>query len=210
MTVVIGKKLGMSRIYLENGAAVPVTLIKVYESVLSDFKKYNDKDFNLITLSYGKDKKTERKINKSVLGFYKKKNLESYNKMKTFKVPKNQEFSVGSIVGLDQFKQGYLLDVTGVSRGKGFAGAVKRHGFGGQMTNHGESLSERSLGSTGSRRREGKVFKNKRMAGHMGSEQVTVKNLEIIKIENEDCVICVKGAVPGYKGSELIIKESKV
>jgi large subunit ribosomal protein L3 len=210
MAVVIGKKLGMSRVYLDNGTVVPVTLIKIYESILSDFKEYSDRDFNLITLSYDKDKKTERKLNKSVLGFYKKKNLDPYNKMKTFKVSKDQEFSVGSTVGLEQFKKGYMLDVTGISRGKGFAGAVKRHGFGGQMTNHGESLSERSLGSTGSRRREGKVFKNKRMAGHMGSEQVTVKNLEIVRIENEDCVICVKGAVPGYKGSELIIKESKV
>ncbi len=210
MTAVVGKKLGMSRIYTNNGEVIPVTLIKIYESLISDFKKYEDKDFNHITISYGKDKKTEKRIKKPVLGFYKKKNLEAYNNMKTFKVSKGSEFNIGDFIGLNVLKEGFIVDVTGISKGKGFAGAMKRHGFGGLEAAHGVSISHRSIGGTGTKRREGKVIKGKKMAGHMGSEKVTVKNLEIIKIENDDNVICVKGAVPGCKGAELVIKTSNV
>lgn len=206
MVAMVGKKLGMSRLYLDNGAVVPVTLIKIYDSLVSDYKTYDDKDFNHVSLSYGKDKKTEKRINKSVLGFYKKKNLEPYNNMKTFKVDKDETFNVGDILDYNQFKEGDVINVTGTSKGKGFAGAMKRFHFGGLEAAHGVSISHRSIGGTGMRRREGKVIKGKKMAGHMGSEQVTVKNLKIVKIEGEDGVICVKGAVPGCKGSDLIIK----
>lgn len=210
MTAVIGKKLGMSRIYLDNGIVVPVTLIKIYESLISDFESYDNKEFSHVTLSYGKDKKTEKRIKKPVLGFYKKKNLDAYNDMKTFKISKDKELSIGDFIGINEFEQGSTVDVTGVSKGKGFAGAMKKYGFKGQMSQHGDSLSHRSIGSTGNRRREAKVSKGKKMAGHMGSEKVTVKNLEIVRIENNDGVICVKGAVPGYKGTELIIKTSNI
>lgn len=210
MTAVIGKKLGMSRIYLENGKVVPVTLVKVYDGLVSDFKKYDDKEFNHITLSYGKDKKTEKRINKSVLGFYKKNNLEAYDNMKTFKVSKDEEFNIGDIIGFNQFKLGDVINITGISKGKGFAGAMKRHHFGGLEAAHGVSVSHRSLGGTGNRRQEGRVFKGKKMPGQMGNEQVTIKNLVIVSLEAEDNVICVKGAVPGCKGSDLIIKESNI
>lgn len=210
MTTAIGKKLGMSRIYLENGKVIPVTLVKICDGLISNFKKYDDKKFNHITISYGKDKKTEKRINKSVLGFYKKNNLEAYDNMKTFKVSKDEEFSIGDIVGINQLKKGDIIDVTGISKGKGFAGAMKRHNFGGLEAAHGVSVSHRSLGGTGTRRTEGKVSKGKKMPGQMGNEQVTVKNLEIISIELDDRVICVKGAVPGCKGSNLIIKESNI
>ena len=204
----IGKKLGMSRIYLENGSVVPVTLIKVYNSLVSDFKTYDDKDFNHVVLSYGKDKKTEKRINKSVLGFYKKNNLEPHDKMKTFKVSKDESFNVGDILDFNQFKLGDNLNITGTSKGKGYAGVMKRHGYAGLEAAHGVSISHRSLGSTGNRRREGKVRKGKAMAGHMGAEKVTVKNLKVVGVETDDGVICVKGAVPGSKGSDLIIKIS--
>ncbi|MBR2141565.1 MAG: 50S ribosomal protein L3 [Rickettsiales bacterium] len=202
----VGKKLGMSRIYLDNGVVVPVTLIKVYDGLISDFKTYDDKDFNHVVLSYGKDKKTEKRINKSVLGFYKKKNLEAYDHMKTFKVSKDENFNVGDVLDFNQFKLGDNLNITGISKGKGYAGVMKRHHYSGLEAAHGVSVSHRSIGSTGNRRREGKVMKGKAMAGHMGSEQVTVKNLQVVGIENNDGVICVKGAVPGSKGSDLIIK----
>ncbi|MDR2777708.1 MAG: 50S ribosomal protein L3 [Rickettsiales bacterium] len=205
---VIGKKLGMTRLYLEGGAAVPVTLIRVYESLVSDFRVYEDRDFSHVTLSYGKDGKTERRIGKAVMGFYKKKGLEAHDSMRTFKVEKGEEFSVGSFLGIEQLEQNAKVDVTGISKGKGFAGAVKRFGFKGQLAQHGSSLSHRSLGGTGCRRREGKVFKGKKMAGHMGSEKVTVKNLEIVKIEGENSILCIKGAVPGSRGTELIIRNS--
>ncbi len=206
MVAIVGKKLGMSRLYLDNGSVVPVTLIKIYDSLVSNFKNYEDKDFNHISLSYGKDKKTEKKINKSVLGFYKKNNLEPYNNIKTFKVNKEEIFNIGDILDYTQFKEGDVVSVTGISKGKGYAGVMKRHNFAGLEAAHGVSISHRSLGSTGNRRREGKVKKGKKMAGHMGSDKVTVKNLQVVKIESEDGVICVKGAVPGSKGSDLVIK----
>lgn len=206
MVAMVGKKLGMSRLYLDNGVVVPVTLIKIYDSLVSDFKNYDDKDFNHVSLSYGKDKKTEKRINKSVLGFYKKNNLEPYNNIKTFKIGKGETFNIGDTLDYNQFKEGDVINVTGISKGKGYAGVMKRHGFAGLEAAHGVSISHRSLGSTGTRRREGKVIKGKQMAGHMGSEQITVKNLKVVRIESEDGVICVKGAVPGFKGSDLIIK----
>ena len=210
MTAVVGKKLGMSRIYANNGEVIPVTLIKIYEGLISNFQKYDDRDYNHITISYGKDKKTEKRIKKPVLGFYKKNNLEPYDNMKTFKVAKDREFNIGDFIGLNALKEGFVVDVTGMSKGKGFAGAMKRHGFSGLEAAHGVSISHRSLGGTGTKRREGRVMKGKKMAGHMGFDKVTVKNLKIVKIENDDNVICVKGAVPGCKGAELIIKTSNV
>lgn len=206
MVAMVGKKLGMSRLYLDNGVVVPVTLIRVYDSLVSDFKTYDDKDFNHVVLSYGKDKKTEKRLNKSVLGYYKKKNLEAYDNMKTFKVEKEDTFNVGDILDYNQFKQGDMVSVTGISKGKGYAGVMKRHNYAGLEAAHGVSISHRSLGSTGNRRREGKVVKGKAMAGHMGSDQITVKNLKVVRIEGDNSVICVKGAVPGSKGSDLIIK----
>ena len=209
MVAMVGKKLGMSRLYLDNGVVVPVTLIKVYDSLVSDFKQYEDKDFNHVSLSYGKDKKTEKRINKPVLGFYKKKGLEAYDNMKTFKVSKDESFNIGDILDFNQFEEGDIINITGTSKGKGFAGAMKRHGFAGLEAAHGVSVTHRSLGGTGTRRQEGKVAKGKKMAGHMGSEQVTIKNLQVVRIEGENGVICVKGAVPGCKGSDLIIKAVK-
>ena len=206
--VAIGKKLGMSRIYDDKGVVTPVTLVKVYDSCASDVKSYEDKDFDHLTLSYGKDNKTEKRLNKSELGYYKKKNLEAYDNMKTFQVDKNCGVEQGTIIGANQFENNDYVDVTGISKGKGFAGAMKKYHFRGQMSQHGDSLSHRSLGGTGSRRREGRVFKGKKMAGHMGSEQVTVKNLMIVSIEPEDNIICIKGAIPGAKGCDVVIKTS--
>ena len=206
--VAIGQKLGMSRIYDDKGVVTPVTLIKVYDACASDVKSYEDKDFDHLTLSYGQDKKTEKRINNPVLGYYKKKGLNAYDNMKTFQVAKDCGVEQGAIIGINQFGNDDYVDVVGISKGKGLAGAMKKYHFRGQMSQHGDSLSHRSLGGTGSRRREGRVFKGKKMAGHMGSEQVTVKNLLIVAIEPEDNIICVKGAIPGAKGGDVIIKSS--
>lgn len=208
MVKIVGKKLGMSRIYDENGVVTPVTLIKVYNSCVSDVE--DCEDFNLVTLSYGQDKKTEKRINKPVLGYYKKKNLEAYDKMRTFKLEKDIQMVLGTILGVEQFVKGDFIDVSGISKGKGFAGAMKRHNFAGLEASHGVSVSHRSIGGTGFRRREGRVFKGKEMPGHMGNEKVTIKNLEVIAIESDDGIICVKGAVPGSKGSDVVIKTSNL
>ena len=209
MVAVVGKKVGMSRIYQENGTVVPVTLIQVYESLISDVKNNEDKDFNQITMSFGKDKKTEKRLNKSVLGFYKKNNLEAYDDMQTFKVGKDEEFKIGDFIGLAQLAVGNIINATGISKGKGFAGVVKRFGFKGECATHGVSLTHRHQGGTGNRRREGKVRKGLSMPGQMGNEQVTVKNLEVVKIIPEDNIVCVKGAIPGAKGGKIIINTSK-
>lgn len=206
MVAVVGKKIGMSRIYTDTGAVVPVTLIKIYESLVSGFKSHEDRNFNQVTLSYGKDSKTERRISKPVLGFYRKNNLEPHDNMRTFKVGKDVECAVGDIFGINKLEEGALVSVTGISKGKGFAGVMKKYGFGGQPAQHGVSVTHRSLGSTGNRRREAKVNKGKKMPGHMGAEQVTVKNLEVVRVEGDDRIICVKGAVPGYRGAELVIR----
>ena len=208
MVNVVGKKLGMSRIYDANGVVVPVTLVKLYGNCISNVEDCGD--YNLVTLSYGQDKKTEKRINKSVLGYYKKKNLEAYDNMKTFKMDKDFNAVLGTILGSEQFSIGDFVDVSGISKGKGYAGAMKRWGFHGQLAQHGVSLTHRSLGGTGFRRREGRVFKGKKMAGHMGNEKVTVKNLEIVAIESDDNLLCIKGAVPGSKGCDVIIKTSNM
>jgi large subunit ribosomal protein L3 len=199
----------MSRLYLEGRVVVPVTLIKIYDSLVSNFKEYPDRNFNQVTISYGKDGKTEKRLSKPVLGFYKKQKLEARNYMRTFKVDRNVKFAIGDSVDVGRLVQSDKISVTGLSKGKGFSGAVKRFGFKGQIAQHGSSLSHRSLGGTGCRRREGKVFKGKKMAGHMGFERVTVKNLEIVRVESDNAVICVKGAVPGAKGTELVITTGK-
>jgi large subunit ribosomal protein L3 len=209
MVAIVGKKIGMSRIYQENGSVIPVTLVEVYDSFVSDFKKYDDKNFSHVTLSFGKDKKTEKRINKPVLGFYKKNGLEPRDHMQTFKIPKDKEYSIGDILGLNELDVGDIINITGISKGKGFAGVIKRFGFKGECASHGVSLTHRHQGSTGNRRREGKVRKGKKMPGHLGDEQVTVKNLKVVRLLPEDRVVCIKGAVPGSRGGKVIINTSR-
>ena len=129
--------------------------------------------------------------------------------MKTFKTDKEEEIAIGSIIGIDQFSEGVEINVTGISKGKGFAGVIKRFNFRGEPASHGVSLTHRHQGGTGWRRREGRVIKGKKMPGHMGNEQVTVKNLSVVKVIPEDKIICVKGAIPGGKGGKIIINKSK-
>ena len=208
MVALVGKKLGMTRIYDEQGVSTPITLVQVYETCVSDFKTYEDKNFNHVTLSYD-TRKAEKKVNKSVLGFYKKNNLVPYRKMMTLKISKSQNFAIGTIINFSQFTEGDVVNVTGISKGKGFSGGMKRWGFGGLEASHGVSVSHRSLGGTGNMRTEGKVTKGKKMAGQMGNGKVTVKNLPIMGVEAEDQVIFIKGAIPGSKGCDVVIKSSK-
>ncbi len=206
MVKIVGKKLGMSRIYDDNGVVTPVTVVKIYDTCVTNVEHCDE--YNLITLSYDQNSKTAKKLHKPVLGYYKKLNMEPYSKMKTFKFEPDATFNIGDILNVNQFNKSDIVDVSGISKGKGFAGGMKRWGFGGLEAAHGVSISHRSIGGTGFRRQEGRVFKGKKMPGHMGNEKVTVKNLEIISIEPEDNIICIKGAVPGSKGSDVIIKTS--
>jgi large subunit ribosomal protein L3 len=207
MVGIVGKKLGMSRIYTDKGVVVPVTLIEVYDSIVSEIQEFPDKDYNNIIISYNKPKNPEKKLNKSIIGEYEKKNLEPYKHKIAIRVSKDKTFNVGDTLKADFLKDLANVDVTGISKGKGFAGGMKRWHFQGLEAAHGVSISHRSIGSTGNRMSPSKVFKGKKMPGHLGNEQTTIKNLEIVEIKPEDNLVVVKGAVPGGKGQDVIIKK---
>lgn len=209
MLGIVGKKIGMSRIYDSKGAVIPVTLIQLYECCVSDVKELEGKDYLNVTLSYDKPKNPEKKLNKSILGIYKKKNLDPYSKMTTVRMSKDKTFNIGDVLKADFLEGTPLVDVTGISKGKGFAGGMKRWNFRGLEASHGVSVTHRSIGSTGNRMSPAKVFKGKKMPGQLGNEQVTVKNLKVVDIDTADNLICVKGAIPGFKGGDVIIKTAK-
>lgn len=209
MLGLVGKKIGMSRIYDKDGAVVPVTLIQLYECCVSDVNPIEGKNYVNVVLSYDKPRKAERDLNKSILGIYKKKNLEPYSKMMTVRMSKDKTFNIGDVLKADLLKDANLVDVVGISKGKGFAGGMKRWNFHGLEATHGVSVSHRSIGSTGNRMSPSKVFKNKKMPGHLGDEQTTIKNLKVVDVDPTDNVICVKGAIPGFKGRDVLIKTAK-
>ena len=209
MLGIVGKKIGMSRIYDSKGAVIPVTLIQIYDCCVSDVNALEDKDYVNVVLSYDKPKNPEKKLTKSILGIYKKKNLDPYAKMTTVRMSKDKTFNIGDILKADFLEGTPLVDVVGVSKGKGFAGGMKRWGFRGLEATHGVSVSHRSIGSTGNRMSPAKVFKGKKMPGQLGDEQVTVKNLNVVDIDTADNIVCVKGAIPGFKGRDVIIKTAK-
>lgn len=209
MLGLVGKKIGMSRIYDSKGTVIPVTLIQLYECCVSDVNAMEDKDYNNVVLSYDKPKNPEKKMTKSILGIYKKKNLEPYSKMTTVRMSKDKTFNIGDILKADLLNGVNFVDVVGISKGKGYAGGMKRWGFHGLEATHGVSVSHRSLGSTGNRMSPAKVWKGKKMPGHLGNEQVTIKNLKIVDIDLTDNLVCVKGAIPGFNGRDVLIKTAK-
>ncbi len=209
MLGIVGKKIGMSRIYDSKGAVIPVTLIQIYECIVSDVKQFEGSEELNVTLSYGKPKNPEKKLSKAVLGIYKKKNLDPCLKMTDVKMSKEKTFNIGDLLNAALLEGVNLVDVVGISKCKGFAGGMKRLGFKGLEASHVVAVSHRSIGYTGNRMSPAKVFKGKKMPGHMGSQQITVKNLKIVDIDLVDNIICVKGAIPGGKGEDVIIKKSK-
>lgn len=206
MLGIVGKKVGMSSVYTDKGAFVPVTLIQVYECCVCEVKEVGDKPYKNVVLGYDKPKNPEKQITKPELGYFKKIGVSPYRKKGAVQVSKDKTFNVGDILGVDFLKGVEAVDITGTSKGKGFAGPMKRHHFGGLPATHGVSISHRSHGSTGQRMSPSKVFKGKRMAGHLGSETTTIKNLKVLEINPEDNVLVVKGAIPGAKGEDVIIK----
>jgi len=205
MLELVGKKIGMSHLYSDQGNRVPVTLVKMYDCCVSDFIVNNNKIFNNIILAYDKVEKAT-KLTKPIKGIYQKKGLDLYRKRRGVKVEKEETFKIGDILGIEKLKEGDVVNVSGVSVGKGFAGVMKKYNFKGLRASHGVSVSHRSGGSTGQCQDPGKVFKGKKMPGQMGNKTTTVKNLEIKEINKETKVIYVKGAIPGHKNSEVIIK----
>lgn len=204
MLGLIGRKCGMTRVFCDDGSSVPVTVIELLDNTVSQVKHSENDGYTAIQLAYGK--KHNRKVTKPLLGHFKKAGVEPALGFKEFRLDDVSTFKLGDSIGMEIFEGRKHVDVTGVSKGKGFAGTIKRHNFKMGDATHGNSLSHRAPGSIGQRQSPGRVFPGKKMAGRMGGEQVTVQSLEIVKLMLDTRVILVKGAVPGVQGGLVVIK----
>ena len=202
----IGKKIGMTREFFKTGRSVPVTVIKTEKGRVIHLINKEKRGYQAIQVGFGKIKNS--KLNKPEKGYYTKKNTEAKRKLKEFKVKNIEIYKEGNEFGLEIFNDVKFVDVRSKTIGKGFAGVMKRHNFSGLRATHGVSVSHRSHGSTGQRQDPGKVFKNKKMAGHMGDKQRTIQNLEIIKKDHDNDLLYLKGSIPGSKNTQVIIKKA--
>ena len=202
----IGKKIGMTREFYKTGQSVPVTVIKMEKGRIIDLIQVDKRGYKAVQVGFGKIKNS--KISKSMKGYFTKKNTEPKKTLKEFRVEKLDNYKEGNELGLEIFKDVKFVDIRSTTIGKGFAGVMKRHNFAGLRATHGVSVSHRSHGSTGQRQDPGKVFKNKKMAGHMGNKLRTMQNIEIIKSDNENNLLYLKGSIPGSKNTEVLIKKS--
>lgn len=202
----IGRKLGMTRVFNEQGAQVAVTVVQVKPCVVVS-QKTSEKD-GYTSLQLGCEPVAASKVNKPMRGFFEKKSMEPLRYLREFRVSSENLLDVGSKIEADHFAKGQLVDITGVTVGKGFAGGMKRHGFGGLPASHGVSVTHRSHGSTGNRQDPGKVFKNKKMAGHMGVDRVTTLNLVVEGIDKDRGLLFIKGSVPGPKNGIVYMRDA--
>ena len=202
----IGKKLGMSREFYKTGQSVPVTVVKLEKPRVIQIIEQEKRGYKAVQVGFGSVKTS--KISKPLKGYFTKKNTEPKKKLKEFRVIDTEKYKEGNEFGLEIFKDIKFVDVRSKTIGKGFAGVMKRHNFSGLRATHGVSVSHRSHGSTGQRQDPGKVFKGKKMAGHMGNKFRTVQNLEIIKSDLENNLLYLKGSIPGSKNSEVIVKKA--
>ena len=202
----IGTKIGMTREFMESGQSVPVTVIKVEKGRVLDVISKEKRGYNAVKIGFFNLKNS--KLTKQMKGYFAKKNTEPKKILKEFRVDDNEQYKEGNELGLEIFKDKKFLDVRAKTIGKGFAGVMKRWNFGGLRASHGVSVSHRSHGSTGQRQDPGKVFKGKKMAGHMGDKLRTMLNLEVVKSDLENNLIYLKGSIPGSKNSTVFLRES--
>ena len=207
-TGLIGTKIGNSSYFTDSGKSLPITILKVEECIVSNVKTIERDGYTSIQLASIDLNKEIKKINKPQQKIFASLKINPKRILKEFKVDIENVLEVGSKVNVSHFKQDQYVDVTSVSIGKGFAGAMKRHNFGGLRASHGVSISHRSHGSTGQNQDPGKVFKGKKMAGHMGSKNVTIQNLRVIEVDEQNSLLIVKGSVPGKKNSTIFIKDA--
>ncbi len=201
----IGKKIGMTQIFDEKGMVVPVTVIEAGPCVVSQVKTVETDGYNAVQLGFGEIK--SNKVNKPMAGHFAKANVEAKKHLREFRVDDVQNVKVGDEVKVDTFEQGDKVDVQGISKGKGFQGVIKRHGQHRGPMGHG-SMYHRRPGSMGATSTPGRVFKGKKLPGHMGVQKITIQNLEVVKVDMDKNVLLVKGSVPGPKGAILKIKSS--
>ena len=202
----IGKKIGMTREFYKSGQSVPVTAVKIDKGRIIQLISKDQRGYNAVQVGFGKIKNS--KLSKQMKGFFSKKNTEPKKILKEFRVSKLDNYKEGNELWLEIFKDAKFVDVRSKTIGKGFAGAMKRHNFGGLRASHGVSISHRAHGSTGQNQDPGKVFKGKKMAGHMGSKMRTKQNIEIIKTDLENDIMYLKGSIPGSKNTEVLVKQS--
>ncbi len=202
----IGKKIGMTREFYKSGQSVPVTVLKVEKGRIVQIIDKEKRGYSAIQLGFGRIKNS--KLSKAMKGYFAKKNTEARKILKEFRVKDIDQYKEGNEFGIEIFKDIKFLDVKSKTIGKGFAGAMKRHNFGGLRASHGVSISHRAHGSTGQNQDPGKVFKGKKMAGHMGDKLRSMQNLEIIKTDIDNELIYLKGSIPGSKNSEVLLKKA--
>ena len=202
----IGKKIGMTREFYKTGQSIPVTVLKLEKARVIHVIEEAKRGYKAVQVGFGSIKTS--KISKAMKGYFSKKNTEPKKKLKEFKVDNTENYKEGNEFGLEIFKDIKFVDVRSTTIGKGFAGVMKRHNFAGLRATHGVSVSHRSHGSTGQRQDPGKVFKGKKMAGHMGNKVRTMQNLEIIKSDLENDLLYLKGSIPGSKNTEVLVKKA--
>ncbi len=202
----IGKKIGMTREFYKTGQSIPVTVLKLDKGRVIQIIDESKRGYKAVQVGFGSIKTS--KISKAMKGYFSKKNTEPKKKLKEFRLDNIENYKEGNEFGVEIFKDIKFVDVRSTTIGKGFAGVMKRHNFSGLRATHGVSVSHRSHGSTGQRQDPGKVFKGKKMAGHMGNKIRTMQNLEIIKSDLKNDLLYVKGSIPGSKNSEVLVKKA--
>ncbi len=200
----VGRKIGMTRIFSDDGVSTPVTVIEVEPNRVSQIKTVETDGYIAIQVVTGSRRAS--RVTKPMAGHYKKAGVEAGRGTWEFRVDSVEEFELGAEIKVDLFEQGQMVDVSGVSKGKGFQGGVKRHNFTMQDATHGNSVSHRSNGSIGQNQTPGRVFKGKKMSGHMGALNTTTQNLQIVKIDTERNLLLIRGPVPGSKSGDVIIR----
>ncbi|UOG93972.1 MAG: 50S ribosomal protein L3 [Candidatus Thiothrix sulfatifontis] len=202
----LGRKVGMTRIYGEDGGSTPVTVLEIAANRVSQVKTVETDGYNAIQLSTG-EKKSSR-VSKSEAGHFAKASVPAGTNVRESRIDDASGYELGAELAVSMFEAGQMVDVTGVSKGKGFAGVLKRHHFAGQDRTHGNSLSHRVPGSIGQNQTPGRVFPGKKMAGHMGAVQRTAQNLQVVRVDAERNLLLVKGAVPGATNGDVVVKLS--
>lgn len=201
---IVGRKCGMTRVFTEDGVSIPVTVIEVDPNRITQVKSDETDGYASVQVAVGSRRAS--RVTKPLAGHYAKAGVEAGRGLWEFRLDGAEEqFQVGSALTVERFQAGQIVDVTGVSKGKGFQGVIKRWNFSMQDATHGNSLSHRAPGSIGQNQSPGRVFKGKKMAGHMGAERVTVQNLEVVRVDAERNLLLIKGAVPGAPGGDVIV-----
>lgn len=207
MTIgIVGIKRGMTRIFTEEGESIPVTVIEATPNRVTQRKTVETDGYDAIQVTHGAVKAS--RVSKPRAGHFKKANVEAGHGLYEFRCDAGVEMNVGDSLTLEAFEAGQKVDVVGESKGKGFAGVIKRYNFAAQDMSHGNSVSHRAPGSIGQCQTPGRVFKGKKMAGHMGAARVTAQTLEVVRVDQENNLLLVKGAVPGAKGGDVIVRPS--